>query len=194
MGKKKTVSVAEIGQIEAELRKEEYKSDYIRVLKNTVFTLLVVAAAAVIIAMMICPVIQIVGESMSDTLMDGDIVVSINDSQYSTGDVVAFYYNNKILIKRVIATSGSWVDIDREGNVFVDGVLLDEPYVTAKAVGECDITLPYQVPDDKVFVMGDHRETSVDSRSSEVGCVTSDLIVGRILFRVWPLSEIGVVR
>ena len=176
----KPLQIPGIEQIEAELRKEQYKHDYIRVLKSTAFTLLVVAAAAVIIAVLICPVIQIVGESMSDTLQDGD-------------NVVAFYYNNNILIKRVIATAGSWVDIDRDGNVSVNGEPLDEPYVTDKAIGECNITLPYQVPDDRIFVMGDHRETSVDSRNTAVGCISSDLVVGRILFRIWPLSGLGSI-
>lgn len=180
-------------QLERELRKEEYKRDYARVLRSTVFTLLVVVAIAVIIAVMVCPVIQIVGESMSDTLEDGDIVVAINDSRYARGNVIAFYYNNNILIKRVIATAGSWVDIDAEGNVTVDGELLDEPYVTNKALGDCNITLPYQVPDDRIFVMGDHRETSVDSRNTAVGCISSELVVGRILFRIWPLSSIGSI-
>ena len=190
---KKPVEIPAIEQIEAELRKEQYKTDYIRVLRSTIFTLLVVAAAAVIIAVMICPVIQIVGESMANTLQNGDIVVAINDSKYKRGNVVAFYYNNNILIKRVIATAGSWVDIDRDGNVSVDGVVLDEPYVNEKAFGECNITLPYQVPDDKIFVMGDHRATSVDSRNTAVGCISNDLVVGRILFRIWPLSEFGGV-
>ena len=190
---KSPLQIPGIEQIEAELRKEQYKHDYIRVLKSTAFTLLVVAAAAVIIAVLICPVIQIVGESMSDTLQDGDIVVAINDSKYATGNVVAFYYNNNILIKRVIATAGSWVDIDRDGNVSVNGEPLDEPYVTDKAIGECNITLPYQVPDDRIFVMGDHRETSVDSRNTAVGCISSDLVVGRILFRIWPLSGLGSI-
>lgn len=190
---KKEVKILAIEQIEAELRKEQYKNEYARVLRSTIFTLLVVVAVAVIIAVMVCPVIQIVGESMSDTLEDGDIVVAINNSSYSRGSVVAFYYNNNILIKRVIATAGSWVDIDGEGNVTVDGQLLDEPYVTDKSLGDCNITLPYQVPDDKIFVMGDHRATSVDSRNTAVGCISSELVVGKILFRIWPLSSIGAV-
>lgn len=190
---KKEVKIPAIEQIEAELRKEQYKNEYARVLRSTIFTLLVVVAVAVIIAVMVCPVIQIVGESMSDTLEDGDIVVAINNSSYSRGSVVAFYYNNNILIKRVIATAGSWVDIDGEGNVTVDGQLLDEPYVTDKSLGDCNITLPNQVPDDKIFVMGDHRATSVDSRNTAVGCISSELVVGKILFRIWPLSSIGAV-
>lgn len=189
----KPLEIPGIEQLEAELRKEQYKHDYIQVLRSTAFTLLVVAAVAVIIAVMICPVIQIVGESMTDTLQDGDIVVALNDSKYATGNVVAFYYNNNILIKRVIATAGSWIDIDQDGNVSVNGQVIDEPYVTDKAIGECNITLPYQVPDDRIFVMGDHRATSVDSRNTAVGCISSDLVVGKILFRIWPLSSLGSI-
>ena len=188
-----SLEVPSAGQLERELNRVQYKREYGRVLRSTVFTLIVVAAVAIIIAVMVCPVIQIVGESMTDTLEDGDIVVAINNSAYSNGDVVAFYYNNNILIKRVIATAGSWVDIDAEGNVSVDGQLLDEPYVTEKALGDCNITLPYQVPDDRIFVMGDHRATSVDSRNTAVGCVSRELVVGRILFRIWPLPAMGSI-
>jgi signal peptidase I len=124
---------------------------------------------------------------------DGDVVVALNGSSYKTGDVVAFYYNNSILVKRVIATSGDWVDIDEDGNVFVNGELLDEPYVSGKALGECTIELPYQVPEGKFFLLGDHRATSVDSRSKQVGCIGSESIVGRLIFRVWPLSGFGPV-
>ena len=113
---------------------------------------------------------------------------------FDRGDIISFYYNNKILVKRVIAFEGEWVNIDEDGNVYVNGALLDEPYVKEKAFGECDITLPYQVPDGRVFVMGDHRATSVDSRSSTVGCVFEEQVVGRILYRVWPLSQMGPVE
>jgi signal peptidase I len=128
---------------------------------------------------------------MTSTLEDGDIVVLVTSSDYKTGDMVAFYYNNKILIKRVIAQSGDWVDIDDEGNVTVNGELLDEPYVTDKSLGECDLTLPYQVPDERVFVMGDHRSVSIDSRSSQIGCVAEEQVVGILEFRVWPFSRFG---
>lgn len=179
--------------LEAELKKEQYKSNYSRVLKSTVFSLLVVAAVAVLIAVLLLPVLQISGTSMTETLQDEDIVVAVNGSSYRTGDVIAFYYNNNILIKRVIASAGDWVDIDDEGNVFVNEEQLDEPYISEKALGECNIDLPYQVPDGKCFVMGDHRAVSIDSRNKSIGCVSNDMVVGKILFRVWPLSGLGIV-
>ena len=127
-------------------------------------------------------------------MRDGDIVIAVNRSEFETGDVIAFYYNNNILVKRVIAYAGDWVDIDENGNVYVNGEKLDEPYISDKALGECNIDLPYQVPDGRCFVMGDHRATSIDSRNTAVGCVSSDMVVGKILFRVWPLSESGMVK
>ncbi len=180
-------------QLEAELKKEKYKRSYRKVLRSTAFSLLVVAAAAVLVAVLLLPVLQINGTSMTDTLQDGDIVVAISNSKFRTGDVIAFYYNNNILVKRVIAASGDWVDIDKDGNVYVNGELLDEPYVKEKSLGNCDIELPYQVPDGRCFVMGDHRETSIDSRNTAVGCISESGIVGRIMFRVWPLEELGLV-
>lgn len=189
-----SVELPSLELLEAELKKEQYKRSYRRVLKSTAFSLMVVAAVAVLIAVLLLPVLQISGTSMTDTLQNEDIVVAVNSSKFKTGDVVAFYYNNNILIKRVIASSGDWVDIDEDGNVYVNEVKLDEPYVKELALGECDIDLPYQVPDKKCFVMGDHRSTSIDSRSTAVGCVSDDAVVGKILFRVWPLSEIGFVK
>ena len=189
-----SVELPSLELLEAELKKEQYKRSYRRVLKSTAFSLMVVAAVAVLIAVLLLPVLQISGTSMTDTLQNEDIVVAVNSSKFKTGDVVAFYYNNNILIKRVIASSGDWVDIDEDGNVYVNEVKLDQPYVKDLALGECDIDLPYQVPDKKCFVMGDHRATSIDSRSTAVGCVSDDAVVGKILFRVWPLSEIGFVK
>lgn len=181
-------------QIEAALQKEQYRNRYGRVLRSTIFSLIVVAAVAVLIAVLVLPVLQISGESMTDTLQDGDIVVAVNHSKFETGDVIAFYYNNNILVKRVIAYAGDWVDIDEDGNVYVNGARLDEPYISDKALGECNIDLPYQVPDGRCFVMGDHRATSIDSRNTAVGCVSSDMVVGKIMMRVWPLSEFGTVK
>ena len=191
---KEPVKAPTMEQLEAELKKEKYKRNYGKVLRSTAFSLLVVAAAAVLVAVLLLPVLQINGTSMTETLQDGDIVVAISNSRFKTGDVIAFYYNNNILVKRVIAAAGDWVDIDDEGNVYVNGEQLNEPYVAEKALGTCDIELPYQVPDGKCFVMGDHRATSIDSRSTAVGCISESGVVGKIMFRVWPLEEIGLVN
>ncbi|WP_300769098.1 signal peptidase I [uncultured Acetatifactor sp.] len=183
-----------VQELEEELAKARYRSRYGKVLRNTAFSLLVVAAAAVLIAVLLLPVLKIDGTSMTQTLQDGDIVVALSNSSFKTGDVIAFYYNNRILIKRVIASAGDWVDIDGDGNVYVNGESLEEPYIAEKALGKCDIELPCQVPDGKCFVMGDHRATSVDSRSSAVGCISDSGVVGRIVFRIWPLDGLGLIN
>ena len=152
--------------LEGELKRTKYNRRYLRTLRSTVFSLVLVVAAAVIIAVLLLPVLQISGSSMENTLVDGDMVISLNDGKYKTGDVIGFYYNNVVLIKRVIATSGDWVDIAEDGTVKVNGVELDEPYVTEKALGECNINLPYQVPQGKCFVLGDNRTTSIASTAA----------------------------
>ena len=183
-----------VEQLAAELGREKYKRRYKRVLRSTIYTLIVVAAVAVLVATIWMPVLQIYGASMAPTLDEGDIVISVKGSDFAPGDMVAFYMGNKILVKRCIAGPGQWVDIDADGNVYVDGELLDEPYLTEKALGDCDIALPYQVPDNRYFCIGDHRSTSVDSRSTTVGCVSDEQIVGKIVFRVWPLPDFGTLR
>jgi signal peptidase I len=184
----------DLEQLKRELNRELYKKQYSTVLRSTIYTLVVVAAIAVLVAVLLLPVLRIYGSSMTPTLSEGDIVVSIKGTDFEEGDLVAFYMGNKLLIKRYIAGPGQWVDIDEDGNVYVNDELLNEPYLKERAFGDCDIELPYQVPDGRYFVMGDHRSTSVDSRHTSVGCVADEQVVGKILFRVWPLSVFGSVR
>ena len=183
--------IPQIAQLEAELNRELHKIKYKQVLRSTIFTLVVVAALAVLVATLWMPVLQVYGRSMEPTLSEGDIVVSLKNKEFSSGDVIAFYYNNKILVKRVICGPGQWVDLDENGTVFVDKEPLYEPYLTDRALGTCDLELPYQVPDERYFVMGDHRSTSLDSRSSVVGCVAEEQIVGKLVFRIWPFDHFG---
>ncbi len=194
MKNKKIVCPPTTEQLEGELKRVRYKSRYRSVLRSTIYSLITVAAIAVLIATLWLPVLQVYGNSMTPTLQNGEIIITVKVSEFEPGDIIAFYYNNKILIKRVIARSGEWVNMDADGNVYVNETLLDEPYLDEKAFGDCNIELPYQVPEGRVFVMGDHRSTSVDSRNSAVGCVAQEQIVGKILFRVWPLEKFGWVK
>ena len=182
-----------IKQLKAESEITKHKIRFRKVLKNTIFTLVTVSAAAVLIAALLLPVLRIYGTSMDPTLSEGDIVIYVKSSSFETGEVVAFYYNNKVLVKRVIAHPGDWVDINDKGIVFVNDQKLSEPYVSEFSLGDCDIELPYQVPESRLFVMGDHRDVSVDSRNTSVGCVAEEQIVGKIVFKVWPLSGFGKV-
>ena len=180
-------------QLANERRRLRYKSRYNRTLRSTVAILLVVAALAVLIAMLWMPVLRIYGSSMAPTLQDGQIVVCVKSARFEPGDIAAFYHGNKLLIKRYIAGPGQWVELDGDGNVFVDGTLLDEPYLTEKAYGQTNIELPYQVPDERYFLMGDNRSVSVDSRNTAVGCVSTEQIAGKVVFRIWPLSAFGPI-
>ncbi|MCD7732865.1 MAG: signal peptidase I [Oscillospiraceae bacterium] len=180
--------------VKAERKRLKYRRRFIITLRTTVYALTVVAAIAVLLATLFLPVLQVSGSSMEPTLSDNDIILLIKTDNLSTGDLIGFYYQNKLLLKRVIGVAGDVIDIDEEGNVTVNGELLDEPYVTNKSIGECDIDLPYQVPENRVFVMGDNRATSIDSRSSVIGCIEEDQIVGKVLIRIYPFKKISFIN
>jgi len=190
-GKHLRRELPELEPLQEELQRELYKRRFRRILRSTVNALIVVAAIAAIIATLVFPVLQIAGTSMEPTLNDGEIVLLAKTNKLETGDLCAFYYSNKILIKRVIATPGDYLWMEADGTVFVNGSELDEPYLTEKALGECDIEFPYQVPENAFFMMGDQRKTSIDSRSSVIGCITGDHIIGKLLCKFWPLTALS---
>ena len=193
-GTRQRMEVPPVELMEAELGRMRQQGRRRSSARSTMYTLLIVAAFAVILTILILPVLTIEGVSMEETLFDGDVVVALNNHRYKTGDVIGFYYNNEVLIKRVIATETDWVDIDQDGTVYVNNVRLEEPYLTEKAFGECNINLPYQVPEGCCFVLGDHRATSIDSRNRSVGCIPNDKVVGRLLLRIWPIEDFGRVE
>lgn len=181
---------AALQSIQAEQNRREKKQH----LFSAIGILLVVAAISVLIATRLVPVLQVSGKSMEPALENGELVVIKKTTKIKQGDIIGFYYQSKILVKRVIGTAGDYIDIDEDGNVYVNGEKLDEPYAIKKDLGECDIDFPYQVPEGKCFVMGDHRSVSVDSRSSAIGCVAEDQIIGKVAFRFWPLSKMGFLE
>ena len=193
MKEKRPVVMPDTQQLESELRRVKHQNRYKRTLMNTIYSLITVAAVAVLVATLWMPVLKIYGSSMTPTLVNGNIVVCVRTHDFEQGDVMAFYYNNNILVKRIIAQPGQWVNIEPDGTVSVDKQPLDEPYISEKAKGYCDIELPYQVPESRVFVMGDHRDTSIDSRSTTIGCVADENIVGKLVFCVWPLEDFGFI-
>ena len=178
-----------VGVLQSELKRERYKRRFGKLLRSTVNALIVVAAIAALIATLIFPVLQIAGNSMEPSLVEGDLVLLVKTNKLETGDLCAFYYSNKILIKRVIASPGDYIWIEADGTVFLNGEELNEPYISEKALGECDVEFPYQVPENAYFMMGDHRESSIDSRSSAIGCIAEDQIVGKIWCKFWPLFD-----
>lgn len=188
------VEIPSMEQIEKERSRLQYRSRYSRTLRSTIAVLLVVAAMAVLVATLWMPVLRIYGTSMVPTLEDGQIVISVKTESFEPGDIAAFYLGNKVLVKRYIAGPGEWINLDESGNVFINGEPLDEPYLTEKSYGQTNIELPYQVPDERYFLMGDNREASIDSRNTTVGCVEKEQIVGKIVFRIWPLSEFGPIN
>ena len=187
-------ALPQTGELTQAVKRERYLHRFRMTIRSTFLSLVVVAAVAVLVAVLLLPILRIYGKSMNGTLDSGDIVVSVKSTSLETGDIVAFYYNNNILVKRVMANPGDWVDIDKEGNVYVNNNLIEEPYLDEKAYGETNIELPYQVPEGKIFVMGDNRSVSIDSRNTSIGCIAEEQIVGKIVFRVWPFTQFGAVH
>lgn len=192
--KKQLSQLPQTSDIKAVYQQAKYQKTFMETIRSTFFMLVVVAAFAVLVAVLFLPILRIYGTSMKGTLDSGDIVVSVKSSELETSDIVAFYYNNNILVKRVIAESGDWVDMDKDGTVYVNNKKLHEPYLKEAAYGQTDITFPYQVPENRIFVMGDHRKTSIDSRNTSIGTVSSEQIVGKLVFKIWPIQELGFIE
>lgn len=190
----KFAAIPSTEEVKAERERLAYRSRYTRVLRSTIYALVVVAAVAVLLATLFLPVLQVSGDSMNPTLQDRDVIVLVKSGNLKTGDLCGFYWQNKLLLKRVIGLPGDIISLDENGVVTVNGTVLDEPYVDELALGECDIKFPYQVPENRYFVLGDHRATSIDSRSSVIGCVEKNQIVGKVFIRVWPLSSFSLIH
>lgn len=184
----------QIRQMRQELRRVKYNYRFVSALYSTIGTMLVVAAIAVLVANLWLPVLQVTGASMSPTLEEGQVLLANKGSTLETGDIIAFYYNNKILVKRVIAVAGDWVYIDETGKVYVNDIAIDEPYLTDKALGNCNIEMPYQVPESQIFVMGDHRSVSLDSRNTTIGCISEEQILGKVYYCLWPVESFGKIK
>lgn len=180
-------------QVERELARLDIIGRRLKIARIMCAVLIVAAAAAVLLATFWMPVLRVSGMSMSPSLDQGEVVVVFKGSDFGSGDIVAFYYNNKILLKRVVAGEGDWVDFDSDGNVYVNNVKIDDPYVVGKGEGVCDVEFPYQVPEGSWFVLGDNRSESIDSRSSEIGCIKDDDVIGRVILRIYPFGEISAL-
>ena len=194
MKKNENITLPTTSEIEELYKKAKYHKLFSEKIRSTVFMLIVVAAFAILVAMLYLPTLRIYGKSMKGTLESGDIVLAVKSNRFKTGDVVAFYYNNNILVKRVIAKSGDWVNITKDGTVYVNDKKINEPYIENKAYGETNIKFPYQVPENRIFVLGDNRKVSIDSRNTSVGAVSDEQLVGKLIFRIWPLSDIGTLN
>ncbi len=188
------IAIPDENEVIAERQRLQYRQKYRKTVLSTIYILIVVAAVSVLFATLFIPVLQVSGSSMEPTLEDRDIVLLLKTGRFQTGELCAFYYQNKLLLKRVIGSPGDIIDIDKNGNVSVNGEFIDEPYVTNKSIGECDITLPYQVPENRYFVLGDNRKTSIDSRSSVIGCIEKEQIVGKVKIRIWPFKSISFIE
>jgi len=191
---KREIDIPAKEELEEALKREKYKLKYKKTLKSTIYSLIIVISISSLLSTLLFPVLEIYGKSMNSTLSEGNIVLSVRKTNLKRGDVIAFYHNNKILIKRVIGISSDWINIDKEGKVYVNNTLLEEPYLKEKNNGESNIKYPYQVPDDNYFVLGDDRLLSVDSRYKEIGTIHKDNVIGKIIFRLWPIKEIGIIK
>lgn len=194
MKKNENITLLTTSEIEELYKKAKYRKLFSEKIRSTVFMLIVVAAFAILVAMLYLPTLRIYGKSMKGTLERGNIVLAVKSNRFKTGDIVAFYYNNNILVKRVIAESGDWVNITKDGTVYVNNKKINEPYIENKAYGETNIKFPYQVPENRIFVLGDNRKVSIDSRNTSIGVVSDEQLVGKLIFRIWPLSEIGTLN
>ena len=190
--KKGKMSLPTKQQVETERKRYRRQKAYNKALGGTIYVLTIVAAVAVLIATLVLPVLQIEGKSMEPTLVNGDIVLLTKTVNFDRGELCGFSWNNKLLIKRVIGLPGDWIEIDTDGTVYLNGEQLDEPYAEQLAVGECDLEFPFQVPQEQYFVLGDMRESSIDSRNTLIGCVEKDQIVGKVFFRIWPFKTIRI--
>lgn len=188
--KKRTTSLPTKQQVETERKRYRRQKAYNKALSGTIYVLTIVAAVAVLIATLVLPVLQIEGTSMEPTLVNGDIVLLTKTTNFDRGELCGFSWNNKLLIKRVIGLPGDWIEIDTDGTVYLNGEKLDEPYAQQLAMGECDLEFPFQVPQEQYFVLGDMRESSIDSRNTLIGCVEKDQIVGKVFFRIWPFKTV----
>lgn len=189
-----TISLPTKEQVETERKRYRRQKAYNKALRGTVYVLTIVAAVAVLVATLVLPVLQIEGTSMEPTLTSGDIVLLAKTTRFSYGELCAFTWNNKLLVKRVIGLPGDWIEIDTDGAIYLNGEKLDEPYVQQPDFGECDLEFPFQVPQEQYFVVGDMRESSIDSRNSLIGCIPKDQIVGKVFFRVWPLRDVRLFQ
>jgi signal peptidase I len=188
--RKEISSLPTIKQVETERKRYRRQKAYNKALSGTIYVLTIVAAVAVLIATLVLPVLQIEGTSMEPTLVNGDVVLLTKTTSFDRGELCGFSWNNKLLIKRVIGIPGDWIEIDTDGTVYLNGEKLDEPYAQQLSVGECDLEFPFQVPQEQYFVLGDMRESSIDSRNTLIGCVAKDQIVGKVFFRIWPFKTI----
>lgn len=181
-------------EVKQEINRLKEREKHLNHLRKTFSVLVVVAAISVLVATLWMPVLKVYGSSMNPTLENGQIVVSIKTKTLKSGDVVAFWQGNKLLVKRVIAGPGQNIDIDVNGKVSVDGKVISETYLDSESLGNTDIDFPHQVEESRWFCMGDNRESSIDSRSTAIGDISKEQIEGKVLFSVWPLNKIGIVK